>query len=517
MKTFLQRFGALVLGVLCGFDRIRFRGGKRQLCYPEGITWFLREQQIAPGQFKTYAQDVTEALFQAIEPSAKKLGIYQYLKSKQTRPEKAALAIAAEHGKKTGLIAVLGRVEPCQTLAWRKDKNGWSSPYLLSGAKCLHYYHYYLDPDFGLRYTRLQTWFPFTMHVGLNGRDWLARQMTHAGIGFTQKDNCFSWVQDFAAAQRLLDAQLSTKWPKLLNAWAQQSNPLEQTFLGKPMPYYWTIQEGEYATDVVFRSPEDLARLYPSWLQYASSSLQSRDLMRFMSYRLRQDGVPIKAGEVRTTVKELTEGMCVRHWVLNNLLKMYDKKGSILRLETLLRDVYHFSVFRSSEGSGGDKRYMPLRKGVADIHRRAEISSKINGRYLEALATVAEPKPLEQLIKPLGKRASWKGRLVRAVNAFSEHDARLLETVQRGEFMIQGFRNKDIRAILFPTAGVIVPEEQKRQSAQVTRRLIMLRAHGLIARVSKTLRYQVTEKGRAIISAVLAARKANTELLLKAA
>jgi len=519
MQTFLRRLGTFLLGFLCGFDRLRFRGSKRQLCYPNGIVGFLQHRGIAFRDFKPYALDVTESLFQAIEPPAKQAGIYRYLNSNHLSPEETALAIAAEHGKTQGLVAVLGRVEPCQTIEFRRDASGWWTPYLKSGAKCLHYYHYYLDPDFGLRYTRMQSWFPFTMHQGINGRDWLARQMTKAGLGYVQKENCFTWVEDFEAAQRLLDQQLTTAWPALLENWAVQSNPLEKTFLGKPVSYYWTVQEGEYATDLVFRTPEDLQRLYPAWIHQAYALLQSGNLLRYLNYRLRADGRP-RANDtidLKTTVKEFMEGTCVRHRVQGNLLKMYNKMGNVLRVETMLTDVTHFKVFRRTEGEEGVQRYLRLRKGVADLHRRAEVSQGINERYIGALATVEEKKPLGEVAAGLGKRQRWKGRSVRALNPLSESDVALLEAVNRGEFMLHGLRNQDVRRLLFADPAAEDPAEEKRRSAQVTRWLRLLRAHGLLAKIPKTHRYQVTEKGRTTINALLAARRANTKQLLEAA
>ena len=129
-------------------------------------------------------------------------------------------------------------------------------------AKCKHYYHYYLDPVYGLRYTRLQSWFPFTMHIGLNGRDWLGQQLMKAGISFRKQDNCFSWVDDFAAAQKFADKQRTTNWPRLLGRWVRESHRLAEGFLPCPVPYYWSVETGEYATDFAFRSAEELQRVF---------------------------------------------------------------------------------------------------------------------------------------------------------------------------------------------------------------------------------------------------------------
>lgn len=518
MKQFLQRFGSLVLGFLCGFDRIRFRGTKIQLCYPNGILGFLASRKIRGCDFKAHALQVTEQLFQAIEPPAKRAGIYRYLNSGHVSLEQVALEIAAEQKRTNGLVAVIGRVEPCQTIEMHRGENGWPVPHLKSGAKCLHYYHYYLDPEYGLRYTRLQSWFPFTMHVGLNGRDWLACQMKRAGIGFTQEENCFTWVEDFEAAQGLLDDQLKTDWVELLSTWARESNPLEPLFLGRPVPYYWSVQEGEYATDIMFRSPEDLRNHYPLWVHQAYATMQSGDLLRYLNYKVNKDGQPggARSTEVKTTVKEFVSGTCVRHRVEGNLLKMYDKMGSVLRIETMLRDVTHFRVYRTDSTKEQKPRIMRLRKGVADMHRRAQVSEKINDRYANALATVEAKESLAELTEELGESVEWRGRSARGLNPLSERDMALLEAVNRGAFLIAGFRNRDVREILFP-AEPIDEVERKQQSVKVTRLLQLLRAHKLITKIPKTHRYQVSDQGRAKIAVMLAARAANTKKLLQAA
>ena len=106
---------------------------------------------------------------------------------------------------------------------------------------------------------------------------------------------------------------------------------------------------------------------------------------------------------------------------------------------------------------------------------------------------------------------------MRALDPLAPADVELLEAINRGEFLLNGFRNRDLRALLFADAASASPEEAKRQSAKVTRLLRLLRAHGVITKVSKTHRYQVSAEGRSKVTALLAARQASTEQLLKAA
>src|SRR5271163_3723725 len=284
MKSFLHRFGAFVLGVLCGFDRLRFRGSKRQLCHEAGIMSYLGHRRILLKDYTAFVKDSTATLCQALEKPAEEAGIYLFLNNSHQSKEEEALKMAAKHKRGEGLIAVIGCVEPCRTAKVHPNHKSKKLELRVEPSKCKHYYHYYLDPKFGLRYSRLQSWFPYTCHLGLNGRDWLAQQMTQAGIRYEKKDNCFSWVQDFEAAQRLLDAQLQTAWAPLLDSWVLQSNPLEATLLKTPVPYYWSVETAEYATDVAFRSATDLASVYPLFVQHCYATLQSTDLLRFMGY-----------------------------------------------------------------------------------------------------------------------------------------------------------------------------------------------------------------------------------------
>jgi hypothetical protein len=520
VKTFLARFASVVLGVLHGFDHLRFRGSKRLLCYPGGVLSYLRQANVQLVDYKAYAKATTVALCRSIETSAKQAGLYQYLDNCQDSKEEVALRQAAQQNRTQGLIAVLGCVEPCRIVQVRGDRQTKLLEPRIESGKCLHYYHYYLDPDFGLRYTRLQSWFPFTLHVGLNGRDWLGQQLTKAGLRYVKKENCFTWVEDWDAAQALLDQQLTTDWAALLDRWAQESNSLAATLLTAPVPYYWAVQEGEYATDIAFRTPEDLGQLYRRLVHFATEVLKSTDVLRFMGYRVTKADRPHAnlGGEVMTTIKELVQGTCVKHHVVKNLLKMYDKFMQVLRLENMLINVRDFKVYRTREGDAdGPMEYLRLRKGVADIHRRAQLGQKINERYAAALATVEDKTPLGELTQDLGQSASWKGRSVRALNPLAPADAALLEAVNRGEFIVNGFRNRDLRGLLFADAPEATPEESKRQSAKVTRLLRLLRAHGLITKIHKTHRYQVSKVGRSKVAALLAARQADTANLLKAA
>ena len=192
-------------------------------------------------------------------------------------------------------------------------------------------------------------------------------------------------------------------------------------------------------------------------------------------------------------------------------------QGSVLRVETTLNNVREVKVYRPKEGDpSGPQSWRHLRRGVADIHRRAAVCQAAKERYLESPAAVEESTPLGELAQTVCRPLRWKGRRARALNPLSGEDATLLPAVNRGEFAVHGFRNRDLRALLYPSA-TSDPKQARRPSAAITRKLRLLRAPGLIRQVPHTHRYTLSPKGRTILHALLAARAADTAKLANAA
>jgi hypothetical protein len=518
--SFLNKFGKQITAVLCGFDRIRFRATQRLLFQPNSMESYLATCGVLIKHFKRFAEGLTERVkAAAYEAAARAKRPVRYLGSAETDKEELARTIAREEGIKSGLIALFTAVEPCWSYSVRGDHKTKEIHLVLETRKCLHVYHYYQHPDFGLMHVRVQTWFPFTVDVCLNGRDWLARQMEQAGLHYVQRDNCFTWVEKPDRVQALLDGQGHTNWPKVLNALLAQAHPLHKE-IGRPFhqPYYWSAAQTEYATDVLFRDAPTLAQWYRPFLHHGMSTFKSADVLRFLGQFVPASGrVPKRfRGEVTTTLKERPEGVRLRHTVNGNSLKVYDKQGSVLRVETTLVHPEHFKVYRAAEKDPEKRlRWQRLRRGVADMWRRGQVSQAPNRRYLEALASVTGKTPLRQEAVPVCRPCTVDGQRYRALNPWSPADGALLEAISRGEFALQGLRNRDVRALLYPRKGT--PEEERRRSGKVTRSLALLRAHGLLRKLPGTHRYQVTERGRRLITALLAARNADVDQLTQLA
>jgi hypothetical protein len=515
MERFLDRHQPNVGGVLSGFDRILFRGSLRSLSYVNGMNKFLSSHGVLLKDFGSFASRVSARLKDRSQAVAEAAGRpWVYIESPKASKEDIARGIAQRDDIQEGLICVLSCVEPCQTYAIRRDRRHRRLELVPAQRKCSFLYYYAMDREFGFMHVRVQTWLPFTIQVCINGREYLARRMGRAGIAYRQHDNCFTWIEDVPRAQRMMDDLEQRRWPRVLNAWARRVNPwldgrTELDLYG----YYWTMRQGELATDVMFQDTASLQAVYPRLTDHAIRHFASQDVLRFLGRRTNTRF----SGEVVSDLRVRPEGVRIKHWVEENSIKMYDKQGSVLRIETTINNPGRFKVRRQVTRQG--RRVMAwaaLRKGVIDIGRRAEISRAANERYLQALGVVGEPSVTHRVLDPVSHRVTRDGRPYRPLRPITPEDSRLFEVVLRGEFAIRGFENKDLRRHLLPATHRMGPDARRKASGRVTRWLRLLRAHRLIRKVPGTRYYRVTEKGYHVMSTALTIRSSDLMMPLAA-
>jgi len=525
MQTFVRRHEGSIHGVLCGFDRIRFRGTLRSICFAEGLFRYLNFLKVLLVTFKAFFDGTTRKLRSATKELARSTapGKVVYLSGARDKQE-VVNELIRKHGiaeSFTGLIAILSCVENCRSFELHKNAKAGKLELQSAFRKCLHYYLYIRHPRFGMMHVRIMSWFPMQVQICLNGREWLARQLDAAGIGYEQLDNTFAWVEDFARAQELLDEQQKTDWSAMLSGLLHEYHPALMALQSELQlrDYYWTAEQTEFATDVAFRSAAELKALYRRLVRHATENLSSPDVMRFLQQKLTKAG-KISGhfqGEVVSDMKTRREGTRVKHRLGANSLKMYDKFGVVLRIETTIHQAEGLKVYRPKE-SDPEKRlaWQPLRRTVADLHRRCELSRQANEAYLEALAVVECPETLGVLAVPVSQSLKKQGRRYRGLNVLGESDGAWLKAINRGEYAIRGLRNRDLREIMFGNDRT-TPAERRRQSGQVTRHLQLLRAHGLIRKVPKSHRYQITAAGRRLATAVSYAEASSLKTLSQVA
>ena len=516
--VFSDRFSGLCTAAIAGWDRLRLRGSLRPLFSPNWMMGYLRAARVKLTDFKGFAQSLSQQVVDAAKAAAAQARRpYLFVRSSLTDKLTWARELAERDQITEGLIAVFSALQPCQAITVRLDRGSGLLPPVVEDRKCLHLYHYLMHPTFGLCHVCVQTWFPFTVEVWLNGRLWLARQRDHNGLAYVRRDNCFTHLSDPLAAQALLEAQHRADWPRLLRELLRQTHPLHRA-ITQPLAlaYYWTVCESEFATDVLFHQPAALAPAYAHFVAHGLRTFSSPDVMRFLGHV-----VPATTGrvngrfhdELTTSYRHRPEGVRLKHRVGANSIKVYDKAGSVLRVETTLNAPEVFRVWRGQarEGKRG-QAWRRLRRSVADLPARAQVSQAANRRYLEALASTRATQPLGGAAAPLTQPVRWKGRRHRALNPLNDQDAALLQFISRGEYTVEGFRNRDLQGALFP-GPARTSRERSRRSGWAGRRLRLLRAHRLIRKGPGRHRYVVSPNGRQLLAALLAARAADVQQL----
>jgi hypothetical protein len=517
VKSFLSRFGSLVLFALSGFDRLRLCGESRLLNHSRGVQSYCHQQRLRFTDFPAHAQALTDQFCGQTRQAVGDVPL-RYLDSPQIDKEVTALELARRYGRTQGRLAVLGCQESALTYRLRKNADGLVEP-RKEKTRCMHYYHYFQHEQLGLCYVRIQSWFPFSVRVGLNGRRWLAQQLHRRGVGFEQRDNLITRVDDVALAQRLLHEQKHVDWPEVLRGLVRPVHPLWDYLHDEVRtPFYWMVEQSEWATDFVFQSPANLACWFPRWIRHGILNLSCKDAMRYLGKHVPQQGYGHLTGEAKIDLRTRADGTRLKFWYGTNALKFYDKEKMALRLETTINQPKEYKVFRTKEGEArtAAKSWQHLRKGVADLPRRAQVADAANRRLAQSLASVAEPTTLGELLKPLGKPVLREGRRrARALNPLTGRDGELLRAIAQGDYLANGFRNRDLRQSVM---GACQNAQQcRRQAAQITRYLALLKAHRLILRIQKTHRYKLTAYGCRVVTALLSAHDANAEHFINAA
>jgi len=506
VKSFIAKHRQKINGILECFDRVIIRGHLPMAglgyfstwLYSKRITLNLKDPPKGWWRFKEAAFWFAEKIKAHAHALAAKAGRpYEHLPSHDERMEDKARALAEKDGISDGLVCVYGSMETCRTFRVRFSEQG---PKVKKDQRVsLVIYFYYMDREFGLMHVKIQTWFPFTVQVYVNGHEWLARKLRGKGIDFRKVDNAFVWLPEVQRAQACTRGFWRRDWPKFLDRLAARVNP----FLGDWLAgqnYYWVIDQAEFSTDVLFADKTALASLRPQLYEHAALCFGAEQVMTFLGRKYRQTF----QGAVHTRWHRREPGAAVKHWIKRNALKMYDKDGTVLRIETVINDPREFFVHRCRHKEDGTEvmGWYPMAKGVANIYRYAQVSQKANERYLEALAVVTDlgvgQRELERRCAPV----LYEGRRRRALQPLGRDDQALFQAALRGEYAVRGFRNGELAQRLF--GGLPNdPVERRRQCGRVSRRINLLRAHGLVAKFPRCRRYRVTHAGQRFMSAAV--------------
>jgi hypothetical protein len=494
MADLLQRYADQIRGVISCYDRVIIRGAIPGFGYAKGMESYLRAQRIRLFDFPRFAMPLRDAIRSNAEQLAQAHGVeIQFIRHHEIRKEDIVAQILEQRGDNPGLVAILSALEVCPTFEARYDQKTGRTSLRPDRAKCLHYYFYFIDEDMGLCFMRVPTWCPFGVQAYFNGHNLLAAKLRKAGIDYRTIDNAFTHIDDWDAAQKLADESDTRLVHEKLDHYARLFCPAIGMLA---VSYHWNLAQVEYATDVVFRRQTDLRPIYETLVRTAVHAVKLAQVGTFLGrrHKLHSNNTDEIGNDFHTRI----QGTRVKHHMGPCSIKMYDKAGIILRIETTTNDPSWFSHYRTVAHRNGTTSHelAPLKKSIYSLHDLRQLAVAANRRYLQFLSSLDDPSVAVATVGRLSEKVKDAGRGYSGFNFFAEPDLALFEAIIRGEHTIQGFRNADVRIHL-----------PGKSPGQVSRMLKRLRLHGVIRKIGSSYKYYVSELGRTAITMGLKLKK----------
>jgi hypothetical protein len=481
-----ERYRDRMVGVLSCYDRIVITGTLPGACYAGGMTSFLYSRGIRIFDYARFAEPLRERIRARAQEACAEAGIQiEHINKPHIRKEEVVAKVLARRGDHAGLVHVISAMEACESYRPWHDKATGKTALKPDSGKCLHYYFYFIDEKFGLCYLRVPTWCPFRLQFYCNGHAWLARKLTAAGIDYALADNAFVRIEDIDRAQALADTMRPDELHRRLDRYAQRFCPVTEVF---GQAYHWSLMQVEYSTDLIFRSEATLKSLYESLSRQAVLAVKAEQVASFLGKKI----TPVLAQELGSRFATRIEGTCIKHRFASTGVKMYDKFGRVLRLETTTNDVSFFKHHRKVEHRDrhSTRELAPLKKTIYSLIDLREILLSCNRRYLEFLSAIEDTSSGERDLARLSEPQCEGDRTIKGLNFFERTEQRLLRALQRPEFNIHGVRRANLTRL--------VPELSP---SRLSRQLHRLRSLGLIKRVTRSYRYYLTRLGRSAIAA----------------
>lgn len=493
MNPFVERHRADISGVLSCFDRVVITGTLPEICHPNAMAGFLSYRNIRLFDYAKWAEPLRDELRHNAEKVATDAGLkIEFIrKSKGFRKEQRIKEIIAERGEHPGLVHIFSAMESCSSYRPWFDKPKQSALLKSTSGKCLHYYFYFIDEQFGLCYVRVPTWSPFRLQVYFNGHYWLARQLTKAGIGFEMADNAFIHIDDFSEAQSIAESLDAKTLHQRLNWWAKQFCPVLGHFHSG---YHWSFMQVEYATDVVFRRQATFQPLYENIVRTAVHAVKPEHVATFLGRKL----TTAYKDELGNDFSTRIQGTRIRHHMGAVSIKLYDKGGLIARVESTANDVSFFKHHRYVEQRNGERvfKLASLRKSIYSLSDLRKLMQETNMRYFSFMASIDNPDAGQKAIGKMSSPVKENGRSFRGFNLFLHADYQLFLVLMRGEWNISGFRASDLRAHINGLS-----------SGSASYILKRLRLHGLVKKVGHRYKYYLTKLGRRVLASTLILRE----------
>jgi hypothetical protein len=389
----------------------------------------------------------------------------------------------ATHGADWEGVLFVGRAqEKASVFGTQKRRNpvtGADYVWLARTTVQVNYFYFYcVDDDFGPFFIKFCTYFPYNAKLCINGNEWAKRQATKAGIGFEPMDNAFAAVDDVPALQAICDDLGEQQIHALLGKWLDKlPYPFTDEDTTADYRYNISIIQAEFSLTQMLDRPVT-GRIFLEQLIRDNLDIGRPDQVSLIFARRIHTGRKRRTpGTFRTRVITNHVTPTLRVEYKKSKIKQYHKEGRALRTETVINDPGDFHIG----------------KRLSNLPALRQVGFTANRRLLDVQRISHDPADgaaaLAAITDPI---VTDTGTRIPGLRFTDKRAQALLTALCVFRILPNGFTNRDLRTHLAPLLGKHLEDITSGQTSYDLRRL---RAHGLIARIPRTHRYQVTDPG----------------------
>jgi hypothetical protein len=356
---------------------------------------------------------------------------------------------------------------------------GGSYAWLVRSTAFINFFYFYcVDADFGPFFLKFGTYFPYTAKLCINGNEWAKRQAAKARIRFTPLDNGFATCDDVPAVQRICDSLGPEHIDALLRKWLRiLPNPFTDDDEASGYRYELSILQAEFSLTQMLDRPVS-GRIFFEQVLHDNLDIGRPDQVSLVfDRRIRRKGRHPTPSRFRTRV--ITTGVVPSLHIdyKNAKIKQYHKEGRALRTETTINDTRDF---------GFSKR-------LTNLTALRQIGFTANRRLLGVQRISHDPirgaRAFTELTTPI---LTDTGTRIPGLRFGDARVHALLQALLIHRLLPHGFTNRELRTLIAPLLGTTTEDIT---AGKMTYDLRRLRAHGLITRIPRTRRYQITDTG----------------------
>lgn len=477
-NNFLQQFQDNISYSYTCFDRIIVRGYILSLFQLGSVVNLLRNLN-----FKKLSQGVLGILRDQLSDHIKKMSAYYNIDivwwKKGTNGSKHKFVEKhyykkAKREKRYGPLCIIKAKENIKSVECRDNltsKNGKKYSKLYSCKKYVSQYYIYInDKELGLCYLKISGYLPFPCEFYLNGHNYLEQKLIKKGIKYRMSDNSFTYVSDPQLLQQLCDSMDFSIINERIRHWWDiffKFHKGSYSTRSKLLTHDWYSYQVEVCSNIIFKSGAYGTRLFNKLLQkHHTVGLPDRLAKVFNRKR--------EPKESKTTQRVFGTQACIKHWLKRNSIKMYNKSGYLLRVETTINNI-------AGLPSG-------LKKPICYVQGLYWYGQGCNDRFFNTMADVS---PEELLEKELDHQINTtivteKGQRIAAPDPRKPHQFDLFKVLLMSKFSAIHFRSKDLKPYL---------SDHYSNTTKIGYELRKLRVRGLINKKQESNYYIVTELG----------------------